>query len=104
MLKRLRASGLDNSHDTETRQLLRVDALVHTGDEYQLIVERGRAAATVVASIRAPIEWLGQMADAPCWPSPPSTGSSRSRTSSRSAATLTGIDRRQPRHDNRRIA
>lgn len=75
LLKRLRASRLDNSHDTEIRKLLRVDLLViddfaltaldtlDTADVYELIVERHRAAATVVTSNRTPIEWLGLMAD-----------------------------------------
>jgi DNA replication protein DnaC len=35
-----------------------------TADVYELIVERHRAASTVVTSNREPIEWLGQMADA----------------------------------------
>ncbi len=86
LLKRLRASRLDNSHDTEMRKLLRVDLLivddfalqaldaVDTADVYELIVERHRAAATVVTSNREPLEWLGYMAD-PLSPSPPSTGS-----------------------------
>src|ERR671910_1881675 len=76
LLKRLRASRLDNSHDTEMRKLLRVDLLIlddfalqaldplDTSDVYELIVERHRAAATVATSNREPIEWLGQMADA----------------------------------------
>ena len=76
LLKRLRASRLDNSHDAEIRKLLRVDLLVlddfalqpldslDTADIYELIVERHRAASTVVTSNREPIEWLGQMADA----------------------------------------
>ena len=75
LLKRLRASRLDNSHDTEIRKLLRVDLLIvddfaltaldplDTADVYELIVERHRAAATVVTSNREPIEWLGLMAD-----------------------------------------
>ncbi|HWL43012.1 MAG TPA: ATP-binding protein [Ilumatobacter sp.] len=75
LLKRLRASRLDNSHDAEIRKLLRVDLLViddfaltaldtlDTADVYELIVERHRAAATVVTSNRTPIEWLGLMAD-----------------------------------------
>ena len=75
LLKRLRASRLDNSHDAEIRKLLRVDLLiiddfalqpmdsVDTADIYELIVERHRAAATVVTSNREPIEWLGLMAD-----------------------------------------
>lgn len=75
LLKRLRASRLDNSHDTEIRKLLRVDLLfvddfaltaldpLDTADIYELIVERHRSAATVVTSNRTPIEWLGLMAD-----------------------------------------
>jgi len=75
LLKRLRASRLDNSHDVEMRKLLRVDLLLiddfalqaldalDTADVYELIVERHRAAATVVTSNREPIEWLGYMAD-----------------------------------------
>jgi DNA replication protein DnaC len=76
LLKRLRASRLDNSHDAEMRKLLRVDLLIlddfalhsmdplDTTDIYELIVERHRAASTVVTSNREPIEWLAQMADA----------------------------------------
>ena len=75
LLKRLRASRVDNSHDAEIRKLLRVDLLliddfalqpmdsVDTADIYELIVERHRAAATVVTSNREPVEWLGLMAD-----------------------------------------
>ena len=75
MLKRLRASRLDNSHDVEIRKLLRVDLLIiddfalqaldalDTADIYELIVERHRTAATIVTSNREPIEWLGCMAD-----------------------------------------
>ncbi len=74
--KRLRASRLDNSHDAEIRKLIRVDLLIlddfalqpfdplDTADIYELIVERHRAASTVVTSNREPIEWLAQMADA----------------------------------------
>jgi len=76
LLKRLKASRLDNSHDAEMRKLLRVDLLVlddfclqpldavDTADVYELIVERHRRAATVTTSNREPIEWLGLMADA----------------------------------------
>jgi DNA replication protein DnaC len=76
LLKRLRASRLDNSHDNEVRKLIRVDLLIlddfalqpfdalDTADVYELIVERHRAASTLVTSNREPIEWLGQMADA----------------------------------------
>ena len=75
MLKRLRASRLDNSHDAEMRKLLRVDLLIvddfalqaldafDTADVYELIVERHRVAATVATSNREPVEWLGYMAD-----------------------------------------
>jgi len=75
LLKRLRATRLDNSHDTEIRKLLRVDLLaiddfalqgldaIDTADIYELIVERHRTAATVVTSNREPVEWLGLMAD-----------------------------------------
>jgi DNA replication protein DnaC len=75
LLKRLRASRLDNSHDVEMRRLLRVDLLIiddfclqpldrlDTADVYELVVERHRTAATVVTSNREPIEWLAQMAD-----------------------------------------
>ena len=57
------------------RKLLRVDLLIiddfalqaldplDTADIYELIVERHRAAATVVTSNREPVEWLGLMAD-----------------------------------------
>lgn len=75
LLKRLRASRLDNSHDTEMRKLIRVDLLIlddfalqpldqlDTNDMYELIVERHRAASTVVTSNREPVEWLTQMSD-----------------------------------------
>jgi DNA replication protein DnaC len=66
LLKRLRVSHLDNSHDTEIRKLLRVDLLIiddfaltsldalDTADIYELIVERHRTAATIVTSNREP--------------------------------------------------
>jgi len=75
LLKRLRASRLDNSHEVEIRKLLRVDLLivddfalqpmdtVDTADVYELIVERHRSASTVITSNREPVEWLGLMAD-----------------------------------------
>jgi DNA replication protein DnaC len=75
MLRRLRTSRLDNSHDAEVRKLLRVDLLIiddfalqaldasDTADVYELIVERHRSAATIVTSNREPVEWLGLMAD-----------------------------------------
>ena len=75
LFKRLKASRLDNSHDTEIRKLIRVDLLVlddlclqrldasDTADFYELVVERHRHAATVVTSNREPVEWLALMAD-----------------------------------------
>ena len=75
LLKRLRASRLDNGHDVEMRKLRRVDMPIvddfalqpldplDTADVYELVVERHRAAATVVTSNREPIEWLGLTAD-----------------------------------------
>lgn len=75
MLKRLKASRLDNSHDSALRKLLRVDLLIlddfalsaldpiDTAEVYELIVERHRSAATVVTSNREPVEWLAMMAD-----------------------------------------
>lgn len=75
MLKRLRASRLDNSHAAEMRKLIRVDLLIlddfclqsldrtDTADIYELVVERHRAASTVVTSNREPIEWIALMAD-----------------------------------------
>ena len=76
LLKKLRTSRLDNSHDNEIRKLIRADLLIlddfalqaldplDTADIYELIVERHRVASTVVTSNREPIEWLAQMADA----------------------------------------
>jgi DNA replication protein DnaC len=76
LLKRLKASRLDNSHAVELRKLLRVDLLilddfclqpldaVDTADIYEIIVERHRKASTLTTSNREPIEWLGLMADA----------------------------------------
>lgn len=76
LLKHLRVSRLDNSHDGELRKLLRVDLLIlddyalqpmdalDTTDMYEVIVERHRAASTIVTSNREPVEWLPQMADA----------------------------------------
>jgi len=75
LLRRLKASRLDNSHDAEIRKLIRVDVLVlddfalsaldatDTAAIYEVIVERHRNAATIVTSNRDPIEWLALMAD-----------------------------------------
>ena len=76
LLKRLRASRLDNSHDAELRKLIRVDLLIlddfalqamdalDTADIYEVIVERHRVTSTVITSNREPAEWIGLMADA----------------------------------------
>lgn len=75
LLKRLKASRLDASHDVEVRKLIRVDLLiiddfalaamdpVETADVYEIVVERHRRAATVITSNRDPVEWLAVMAD-----------------------------------------
>jgi DNA replication protein DnaC len=75
MLKRLKATRLDNSHDAEVRKLLRVDVLivddfalramdpVDTAEVYEIIVERHRRASTILTSNRDPAEMLAQMAD-----------------------------------------
>lgn len=75
LLKRLKASRLDASHDVEVRKLIRVDLLiiddfalsamdpVETSDVYEIVVERHRRAATVITSNRDPVEWLAVMAD-----------------------------------------
>ena len=55
LLKRLKASRLDASHDAELRKLIRVDLLV--------VVERHRRGSTVITSNRDPVEWLAVMAD-----------------------------------------
>jgi DNA replication protein DnaC len=75
-LKRLRASRLDGTHDSELRRLIRPDLLLvddfclqamdpsDTADIYDVIVERHRRASTVVTTNREPpAEWLAAMAD-----------------------------------------
>ena len=75
LLKRLRISRLDNSHDAEIRKLLRIDLLIlddfaltsldsnDTSDIYELVVERHRNKSTIITSNREPIEWIALMAD-----------------------------------------
>ena len=75
LLKRLRVSRLDNSHDTEVRKLLRIDVLIvddfaltamdtnDTADIYEIVVERHRRASTIITSNREPNEWIALMAD-----------------------------------------
>jgi DNA replication protein DnaC len=76
ILKRLRGSRLDGSHDLELRRLIRVDVLLlddfclqaldagDTADIYEVIVERHRRATTIVTTNREPPgEWLAAMGD-----------------------------------------
>ena len=76
LLKRLRASRLDGTHDNELRRLIRLEVLVlddfclqalddsDTADIYELIVERHRRASTIVTTNREPPgEWLAAMGD-----------------------------------------
>jgi DNA replication protein DnaC len=76
ILKRLRGSRLDGTHDSELRKLIRVEVLIlddfclqaldaaDTADVYEIIVERHRRATTIVTTNREPPgEWLAAMAD-----------------------------------------
>lgn len=75
LLKRLRVSRLDNSHDTEIRKLLRVEILIlddfaltamdpnDTAAIYEIIVEKHRRTSTIITSNREPNEWIALMAD-----------------------------------------
>lgn len=75
LFKRLKAARLDHSHDAEIRRLVGIDLLilddyalqpmdpVETADFYELVVERHQRSATVITSNRAPVEWLGALAD-----------------------------------------
>lgn len=75
MLKSLKASRLDHTHEAEMRRLIRCELLIvddfalramdptETTDVYELIVERHRKHPTVVTSNRDPVEWLASMAD-----------------------------------------
>ncbi|NNN10224.1 MAG: ATP-binding protein [Acidimicrobiaceae bacterium] len=75
LFKRLRAARLDNSVETEMRNLVAVDLLViddfalhpldvtDTNLFYELTVERHQHGATVITSNRDPSEFLAQFAD-----------------------------------------
>ncbi len=66
---------MTTANDAEMPKLLRVDLLIiddfarhpldalDTANVYDLVVERHRAAATIVTSNREPVEWLGDMVD-----------------------------------------
>jgi len=74
LFKKLKATRLDNTTDTEMRRLAAVDLLIlddfalqpldatATADFYQLCVERHQRAATIATSNRTPEEWLSMMA------------------------------------------
>jgi DNA replication protein DnaC len=75
LFKRLKATRLDNTTDTEMRRLAAVDLLIlddfalqpldatATADFYELTVARHRKHATIVTSNRDPSEWLPLLTD-----------------------------------------
>jgi DNA replication protein DnaC len=75
LFKRLKATRLDATYDAELRKLVGAEVLIiddfalqamdatETADFYALVVERHRAASTVITSNRDPSEWLAFMAD-----------------------------------------
>lgn len=75
LLKRLKATRLDQSYESEMRRLIRCDLLIlddfglhsfdqtETQDIYEIVVERHLRASTIVTSNRDPSEWIGVMAD-----------------------------------------
>jgi DNA replication protein DnaC len=75
MLKNLRHSRLDNSHELELRKLLAVDLLIiddfgldamdvtESRDAYEIFTERHRAGSIIVTSNRGPDEWLATFSD-----------------------------------------
>ena len=75
MLKMLRHSRLDNSHEAEIRKLLSVDLLIiddfgldvmdmnESRDAYEILTERHRAGSIIITSNRGPDEWLPMFAD-----------------------------------------
>src|SRR5688500_1472281 len=75
MLKTLKHSRLDNSHEAEMRKLVAVDLLIvddsaldtmdatESRDISELLRERHRAGSMIVTSNRTPDEWLATFAD-----------------------------------------
>ena len=75
LFRRLKATRLDGTHEAEVRKLVGTDLLIiddfalqkldatETSDFYELVVERHKAASTVLTSNRGPEEWLGMLAD-----------------------------------------
>lgn len=75
LLKTLKHSRLDNSHESEFRKLINVDLLilddfcldamdaVESRDLYDLLIERHRAGSIIATSNRGPDEWLATFSD-----------------------------------------
>ncbi|MGH7470348.1 MAG: ATP-binding protein, partial [Longimicrobiales bacterium] len=75
MLKLLKHSRLDHSHETELRKLIATDLLIiddfaldamdtiESRDAYEILTERHRAGSIIVTSNRGPDEWLATFAD-----------------------------------------
>lgn len=75
MLKTLRQSRLDNSHEAEIRRLLAADLLIvddfgldvmdatESRDAHEIFTERHRAGSMIVTSNRGPDEWLATFND-----------------------------------------
>ena len=75
LFKRLKATRLDQTHETAMRKLIGVDLLViddfglrsldglETGDLYDIVEERHRKGSIVITSNREPSEWLAMLAD-----------------------------------------
>lgn len=75
LFRRLKAARLDASYEAEVRKLVGTDLLIiddfalqrldatETADFYELVVERHKAAPTLLTSNREPPEWLGMLAD-----------------------------------------
>lgn len=73
--RRLKVARLDGTYDAEMRKLIGTDLLiiddfalqrldpVETQDFYELVVERHKAASTLLTSNREPPEWLSMLAD-----------------------------------------
>lgn len=75
LFRRLKTARLDASYEVEVRKLVGTDLLIiddfalqrldatETADFYELVVERHKAAATLITSNREPPEWLAMLAD-----------------------------------------
>lgn len=75
LLKTLKHSRLDNTHEQELRKLLAVELLIlddfgldamdpiESRDAYEIFTERHRAGSIIVTSNRGPDEWLATFAD-----------------------------------------